>query len=102
MTGGPNKKPKYPTVDTAAMAIPAAMVFDLPAKPYAIGTIDETPKPVSKNPIVAVYKFGKSIAVNKPSTIKQPLSRITFLAPVLVTSQSPTNLPVAIIAIKAV
>jgi len=54
ITGGPTRKPTKPTVDTAASATPADMVFDLPAALYTIGTTDDTPTPTSRNPAIAV------------------------------------------------
>ena|SRR5688572_25944534 len=51
--GGPTRKPRNPMVETAESAMPGVILVDLPAKPYAIGTTDETPKPTSRNPIVA-------------------------------------------------
>ena len=48
--GGPIRKPKKPIVDTAAIATPADITFDLPAELYINGTTDDTPNPTSKNP----------------------------------------------------
>ena len=56
INGGPIKKPRKPMVDTAAKAAPALIVVDLPARPYTIGTTEETPKPTRKKPAVAVGK----------------------------------------------
>ena len=51
ITGGPNKNPRKPIVETAASATPGDMVFDLPAAPYTKGTTEETPIPTNKNPM---------------------------------------------------
>ena len=48
INGGPIKNPKNPIVDTAAMATPADMTFDLPAALYTRGTTEEPPKPTKK------------------------------------------------------
>jgi hypothetical protein len=56
INGGPIKKPKKPMVETAAIATPADITFDLPAALYTNGTMEETPKPTKKNPIMAVIK----------------------------------------------
>ena len=50
INGGPIRKPKKPIVETAAMATPADITFDLPAVLYTNGTTDDTPNPTSKNP----------------------------------------------------
>lgn len=56
ISGGPTKKPRNPIVETAANAVLAGIVLDLPANPYTIGTTDDTPNPTMKNPAVAVNK----------------------------------------------
>ena len=52
--GGPNRNPMNPIVDTAANATPGAMVFDLPAALYTMGTTDDTPAPTNRKPAIAV------------------------------------------------
>src|SRR6266852_1994088 len=95
--GGPNKKPMYPIVDTAAMATPGDITLDLPAALYIIGTTDETPAPTIKNPRVAVANCGKKTASNKPAAVNKPLNCNIFFMPSLYATQSPTNLPVAMV-----
>ncbi len=74
ISGGPIKKPKKPMVDTAAIATPADITFDLPAALYTNGTMEETPKPTKKNPIMAVIKCGKITATIKPLAVSMPLN----------------------------
>lgn len=101
MVGGPNKNPKNPIVDTAAIATPGDMVLLLPAIPYISGTIDETPKPTNKNPMVAGIKKGKKMAIAKPVVMSKPLiCKVVFL-PILFVSQSATKRPVAMVLINA-
>src|SRR3712207_1491167 len=100
--GGPIKKPKKPMVDTAAKATPGDNTFDLPAALYTNGITEETPAPTSKKPAIAVTKFGKSTANNKPQAIKTPLSCKVRFNPNLPVNQSATNLPEAMVAINAV
>jgi hypothetical protein len=59
ISGGPSRKPKKLIDDTAASAIPADIVVDLPAAPYTSGTTDDTPKPTSKKPTIAVAPSEK-------------------------------------------
>src|SRR6266487_6617973 len=99
--GGPIRKPTKLIVDTAANAAPADILADFPAKPYTIGTTEETPKPTSKNPIVAAINEGKSTAVNNPAEMIYPLNCNIRFTPNFVTSQSPTNRPVAIEPVNA-
>lgn len=54
ISGGPIKKPRKLMVETAASAIAEGIVVDFPASPYTTGTTHETPKPTSKNPVIAV------------------------------------------------
>lgn len=53
ITGGPIKKPRKLMVETAASAALGDIFLDLPAKPYTTGTTDDTPKPTSRNPVIA-------------------------------------------------
>src|SRR3954469_10071259 len=73
IVGGPNKKPKKPMVETAAIATPADIVLLFPATPYISGTIEETPKPTNRNPIVAGTSIGKRIAIARPVVMSRPL-----------------------------
>src|SRR5664279_757836 len=95
--GGPNKNPRYPIVDTAAIATPGDITFDLPAALYIIGTTEETPAPTNRNPMIAVMNCGNSTASNNPEAINNPLTCNILLMPNLKATQSPTNLPVAIV-----
>ncbi len=52
--GGPIKNPRKLIVETAASANAGDIVVDFPASPYNTGTTQETPKPTSKNPLIAV------------------------------------------------
>ena len=88
-------------VDTAARATPGAIVPDRPAALYTRGTTEDTPNPTNRNPAVAVTIFGKMTASNNPVAMTTPLICNNRLTPVRVTSQSPTNLPVAIADINA-
>lgn len=54
ISGGPNRKPINPIVETAARATPGDITFDLPAALYTRGITDETPTPTNKNPAIAV------------------------------------------------
>ena len=100
ITGGPNKNPRKLMVDTAANANSGDMVLDFPARPYTIGTTQETPIPTNKQPATAAYKYGNKTIINKPDAISVPLNCNIFFTPNFVISQSPKNLPVAIVAIK--
>jgi len=51
--GGPIKKPKYPMVETAAMAELLGMDALVPAMLNTNGTIQDTPKPQNMNPRMA-------------------------------------------------
>ena len=95
--GGPNRKPRYPIVETAAMATPGDMILDLPAALYIIGTTDDTPAPTIRKPMVAVMNWGNKTDNSKPEAINKPLSCSIFFTPNLKATQSPTNLPVAIV-----
>ena len=53
INGGPSKKPRKPTVESAASAAPGDMVVDFPAIPKVNGTTEETPMPTNKKPMVA-------------------------------------------------
>src|SRR5450432_2238639 len=74
ITGGPNKKPRKPIVDTADNAVPADNTFDFPATLYTSGTTEETPKPTKKNPKIAVIKWGKITAISNPAAVNEPLN----------------------------
>ncbi len=74
ITGGPNKNPKKPMLETSDNAVPVLSVFDLPVSLYTKGTTEDTPKPTSKKPIIAVSNMGNKIAILKPIVIKNPLS----------------------------
>jgi hypothetical protein len=50
--GGPIKSPINPMDDTAVSAVPGESDFDFPAALYTIGTTEETPIPIKKNPTV--------------------------------------------------
>src|ERR1700730_2505368 len=76
--GGPNKNPRYPMVDTAAIATPGDISLDLPAEPYTRGTTDDTPAPTNRKPARAVKKNGKMTAINKPAAVTIPLHWSVF------------------------
>ena len=100
MRGGPIKNPRNPMVDTAAKATPGDMVVDFPVALYTNGTTEDTPNPTKKKPIVAGISVGNTTATESPEQITIPLICNIRCIPNLVTSLSPTNLPVAIVPIK--
>ena len=73
INGGPNRNPRYPMVETAAIATPGESFLDLPAEPYTSGTTEDTPAPTNRNPNRAVKKNGKKTAINKPVAVNIPL-----------------------------
>lgn len=98
--GGPIRNPRNPIVETAANATPGDMVVDFPVALYTNGTTEETPKPTRKKPMVAGIRVGNKTATDNPQQITIPLICNIRCIPNLVTSLSPTNLPVAIVPIK--
>src|SRR4051794_23017840 len=82
IVGGPSKKPKKPIVETAAIATPADMVLLFPATPYISGTIEDTPKPTNKKPIVAGTSIGKRMAIARPVVISKPLTCSVIFLPI--------------------
>ena len=73
MMGGPIRKPKNPNDDTAVSAMPGESVFDFPAALYTMGTTDDTPAPIKKNPINEGIIEGNATAINRPIVVKRPL-----------------------------
>src|SRR3569833_1855529 len=100
ISGGPARKPINPMEDTAAIATPGGIVFDLPARPYTMGTTDDTPKPTNIKPTAAGYKYGNATAINKPVEMTTPLICSMRLTPYFVIRESPPKRPAAIIPIK--
>lgn len=101
ITGGPIKNPRKLMVETDARAALGDILVDFPARLKTIGTTDDTPKPTIKKPMVAVAILGNITAVNNPPAINTPLNCKMRVTPNLVTSQSPINLPVAMVPMKA-
>ena len=87
--------------ETAANAIPADIVVDLPAALYTNGTTDETPNPTSRNPRVALTRYGKNTAIARPVAIITPLNCSIFFLPIRLASQSPVKRPPVMVAINA-
>jgi hypothetical protein len=74
INGGASKSPRKPSDETAVSAVPGAIVFDLPAALYTIGTTDDTPIPMRKNPIKAGNNCGNITESSKPAVVNAPLS----------------------------
>ena len=100
ITGGPNKNPRKPIVETVAKANPAESFVVFPAALKTIGITEQTPKPTNKKPAIAVGKYGKKTAINNPMAIKTPLACNVNFNPNLLLNQSATNLPAAMVLIK--
>src|SRR3954469_21334147 len=73
INGGPDRKPRNPIVETAASATPGDMTFDLPAALYTSGTTEDTPKPTSRKPRIAVPRCGNNTAITRPVAVRMPL-----------------------------
>ena len=71
--GGPIKNPKKPILLTVAIAIPLGMLGAFAAVLKISGTMLLTPKPTSKNPMVAVINCGSKTASIIPQKISTPL-----------------------------
>ncbi|MEO6915321.1 MAG: hypothetical protein ABI151_06355 [Chitinophagaceae bacterium] len=72
--GGTSKKPRYPIVETAAIAEPLVIPDDRPAILKTIGTTQDTPSPARMNPIHAGTNKGHRAASINPENISKPLS----------------------------
>src|SRR5271166_728711 len=96
ITAGPTRKPRKPTVVTAAMPGPGPRVGSRPAAVKRIGTRLELPSPATANPAMANTGRGTNRAVARPAMISAPLRRITKRSPNKATMRSPLNRPTAI------
>ena len=100
--GGHIRKPKNPIVETVAIAIPAGILRERPAKLKQIGTTDDTPAPTSINPSDDHKTDGNTTDIIIPTNTSTPLACNIFAIPNLIIRRSATNLPNAIVPIKAI
>src|SRR5215831_1241147 len=76
MTGGPNKKPQYPAVDTAAIASSGKAPGILPAVLNRIGTAFASPRPAAAKPMsAAIGLASQSPAASVRAAIPDPAAR---------------------------
>ena len=67
ISGGPIRKPKYPSVATPAIPIPGSTPLILLAQLNRIGTVLESPSPRQANPNIAPSILSEKIPINIPT-----------------------------------
>ncbi len=74
MIGGPIKKPMYPNNETDETAVPMGTTAFLEASRKIMGTKQDTPNPINKNPMTIRIGYGKITATRKPIPSRMALA----------------------------